>query len=170
MPNLPPTERTTLNRAAARGDHDRDAIYAILDEGLVAHVGFQCDGWPCVIPLSYGRMGDRLVLHGARNSRLATEVKRRATLCVVVSLLDGLVLARSATHHSVNYRSVVVYGVAEEVVSSKAKEVALRALLEHIVPGRWGEVRPPTDAELDATAVFTMPLDEASAKSRSGPP
>jgi nitroimidazol reductase NimA-like FMN-containing flavoprotein (pyridoxamine 5'-phosphate oxidase superfamily) len=165
-----PTPRTTLDRHPERGSYDRALIHAILDEALVAHVGFSKDGQPFVLPMSFVRDGDRLFLHGAVKSRTLAALRGGAPACVTVTLLDGLVLARSAFRHSVNFRSVVIFGVAREVEGRDAKRAALRALVEHMVPGRAADVRAPTDAELDATTVVWLPIDEASAKVRSGPP
>jgi nitroimidazol reductase NimA-like FMN-containing flavoprotein (pyridoxamine 5'-phosphate oxidase superfamily) len=165
-----PTPRNTLQRHPERGSYDRAVIDAILDEGLVAHVGFSVDGQTFVIPMSYGREGDRLYVHGAKASRALEALRGGAPACVTVTLLDGLVLARSAFRHSVNYRSVVIFGVAREVEGREAKRAALRAIVDHMVPGRSADVRPPADTELDATGVVWLPLDEASAKARSGPP
>jgi nitroimidazol reductase NimA-like FMN-containing flavoprotein (pyridoxamine 5'-phosphate oxidase superfamily) len=159
-----------LQRHPERGSHDRAAIEAILDEGLVAHVGFSAEGSPVVVPMSYARMGDRLVLHGSAASRALAALCDGAPACITVTLLDGLVLARSAFRHSVNYRSVILFGVAREVVDRDAKRKALMAIVEHVVPGRAAEVRQPTDAEIDATRVISLPLDEASAKMRAGLP
>ncbi len=165
-----PTPKTTLQRHPERGSHERAVIDAILDEGLVAHVGFAQDGQTFVLPMSYARAGDRLYLHGAAASRALAALRGGAHACVTVTLLDGLVLARSAFRHSVNFRSVMVFGVAREVEGRDAKREALAAIVDHMVPGRTADVRAPTDAELDLTAVVWLPLDEASAKVRSGPP
>jgi uncharacterized protein len=165
-----PTPRTTLQRHPERGSHDRAAIDAILDEGLVAHVGFCAEGSPVVVPMSYARIGDRLVLHGSVASRALGALRDGAPACVTVTLLDGLVLARSAFRHSMNYRSVVLFGVARAVEDRDAKRRALAEIVEHVVPGRAAEVRQPTDAELEATRVIWLPLTEASAKVRAGPP
>ena len=165
-----PTARTTLQRHPERGSHDRAVIDAILDEALVAHVGFSQDGQTFVLPMSFARVGDRLYVHGAAASRTLAALGDGAQACVTVTLLDGLVLARSAFRHSVNYRSVVILGVARAVEGRDAKRAALTAIVEHMVPGRSADVRAPTDAEVDATSVVWLPLDEASAKVRSGPP
>jgi nitroimidazol reductase NimA-like FMN-containing flavoprotein (pyridoxamine 5'-phosphate oxidase superfamily) len=165
-----PTPRTTLQRHPERGSHDRAVIEAILDEGLVAHVGFAQDGQTFVVPMSYARQGDRLFLHGAVASRALASLRSGAQACVTVTLLDGLVLARSAFRHSVNFRSVMVFGTARAVEGREAKRAALAAIVEHMVPGRTADVRAPADAEVDATAVIWLSLDEASAKVRSGPP
>jgi nitroimidazol reductase NimA-like FMN-containing flavoprotein (pyridoxamine 5'-phosphate oxidase superfamily) len=165
-----PTPRTTLQRHPERGSYDRAVIEAILDEALVAHVGFSTDGQAFVLPMSFARDGDRLYLHGGMASRALAALRGGASACVTVTLLDGLVLARSAFRHSVNFRSVMIFGVAREVEGRDAKRTALRAIVEHMVPGRSADVRTPTDAEVDATSVVWLPIDEASAKVRSGPP
>ena len=170
MPDLPRTPRTTHRRLAKRGSHDRDLIHAILDEGLVCHVGFALDGQPYVLPSTYARMGDRLILHGSLSNRMFRVLASGEPACVTVSLLDGLVLARSAFHHSMNYRSVVVLGTARAVEGREAKRAALDAIVEHVAPGRMRQARPPTDGEVDGTLVVEVPIVEASAKVRSGPP
>ena len=166
----PASERTTVRRRANRGVYDRAAIDAILDEALICHVGFVADGRPYVIPTIHARVGDRLLLHGAAASRMLTAASGGVPLCVTVTLLDGLVLARSAFHHSMNYRSVVVLGAATEIVERDAKLDAMRALAEHVVPGRWDDTRKPSDEELRATRILALPIAEASAKVRVGPP
>lgn len=170
MKPIAPTPRTTHRRRPDRGSHDRAVVDAILDEGLVCHVGFVADGQPYVIPMSYARRGDRLVLHGAAGSRLLRTLREGAPVCLTVTLLDGLVLARSAMHHSVNYRSVVILGKARALEGEAEKRAALHAVVEHVVPGRSAEVRGPSAAELDATLVLEVPIEEASAKVRAGPP
>lgn len=164
------TARTTLKRLPKRGSFERQTVYEILDEGFVCHVGFVSDGHPVVIPTAYGRVGDKLYLHGARASRMLKTLGSGADVCVNVTLVDGLVLARSAFHHSINYRSVVVFGRARVVETDEEKMAALTAFTEHVVPGRWDEVREPNKQELDATLVLSLALDEASAKVRTGPP
>lgn len=164
------TERTTLKRLPKRGSFERETVYGILDEGFVCHVGFVSDGHPVVIPTAYGRVGDTLYLHGARASRMLKTLGAGADVCVNVTLVDGLVLARSVFHHSINYRSVVVFGRARVVESDAEKMSALLAFTEHVVPGRWDEVREPTKQELDSTLVLSLALEEASAKVRTGPP
>jgi nitroimidazol reductase NimA-like FMN-containing flavoprotein (pyridoxamine 5'-phosphate oxidase superfamily) len=164
------TARTTLKRLPKRGSFERRTAYDILDEGFICHVAFVSDNHPVVIPTAYGRVGDTLYLHGARASRMLKTLGAGADVCVNVTLVDGLVLARSAFHHSINYRSVVVFGRARVVESDAEKMEALLAFMEHIVPGRWDEVREPTKQELDATLVLSLALDEASAKVRTGPP
>jgi nitroimidazol reductase NimA-like FMN-containing flavoprotein (pyridoxamine 5'-phosphate oxidase superfamily) len=170
MASLPPTPRTTVRRLAQRATYDRTTIHAILDEGLVCHLGFVHDGQPYVIPTNYVRWGDHLVIHGSGASRMLRALKGGVPVCVTVTLLDGLVLARSAFHHSVNYRSVVILGTADEVADPAERMEALHAFVEHVLPGRWKEVRPPSEKELRATLVLKLPITEASAKIRSGPP
>ncbi|MGH9945281.1 MAG: pyridoxamine 5'-phosphate oxidase family protein [Pyrinomonadaceae bacterium] len=165
-----PTERTDVRRLPQRGSYEREVVYRILDEGLVCHVGFVVEGQPFVIPTGYGRAGDTLYLHGARASRMMKSLAGGREVCVTITLLDGLVLARSAFHHSMNYRSVVVFGRAHEVTDRVEKTEALRLFTEHMVPGRWADVRPPTAAELNGTTVLALPLAEGSAKIRTGPP
>jgi nitroimidazol reductase NimA-like FMN-containing flavoprotein (pyridoxamine 5'-phosphate oxidase superfamily) len=165
-----PTPRTTVRRLPDRARYDRDTIHAILDEGLVCHVGFVADGQPFVVPATYARWDDRLVIHGSAASRMVKALAGGAPACVSVTLLDGLVLARSGFHHSMNYRSVVVVGTATEITDPAEKLRALDAIVEHVAPGRVASVRPPSENELRATRVVTLPLDEASAKLRTGPP
>ncbi len=165
-----PTARTTLKRLPKRGSFERETVYGILDEGFVCHVGFVAGGHPFVIPTAYGRKGDVLYIHGARASRMQKALAAGADVCVTVTLVDGLVLARSAFHHSINYRSVVVFGRARAVESEEEKNAALEAFTEHVMPGRWADVRWPTAQELAATAVLAIQLSEASAKVRTGPP
>jgi hypothetical protein len=159
-----------VKRLPARAAYDRATIHAILDEGLVCHIGFVADGQPFVLPTTYGRVGDRLYVHGAAASRMLRRLRDGLPVCVTVTLLDGLVLARSAFHHSMNYRSVVIVGVAVEVTDPAEKVRALEAVVEHVVPGRWSSVRAPTSQELKATMVLSLPICEASAKVRTGPP
>jgi len=170
MEQLTPTERTTLKRLPKRGTYDLASIYDILDEGFICHVGFAIDGRPYIIPTGYARDGDRLYIHGSAASRMLRAVATGIDVCVTVTLVDGIVLARSAFHSSMNYRSVVIFGVASLVEERGAKLEALRALSEHIIPGRWDEVRKPTESEMQATTVLAVPLVEASAKVRTGPP
>ncbi|MBD2019886.1 pyridoxamine 5'-phosphate oxidase family protein [Leptolyngbya sp. FACHB-36] len=168
--SLAPTARTTLKRLPKRGMYDRSNVYEILDEGVVCHVGFSVDQQPYVIPTAYGRSGDCLYIHGSPASRMLRSLQDGIEVCVTVTLLDGLVLARSAFHHSMNYRSVVVFGTATLVEDSAHKLEALRSFTEHIMPGRWQEVRQPSPQELAGTLVLALPLEEASAKIRTGPP
>ncbi len=170
MSELAHTERTALKRLPQRGAFDRETVYGILDEGFVCHVGFVVEGQPFVIPTAYGRAGDELFIHGSRVSRMLKALREGIQVCVTVTLIDGLVLARSAFHHSMNYRSVVVFGNARMVESDEEKLSALRSFTEHVAPARWQEVRPPNRQELNATLVLALRLNEASAKLRTGPP
>jgi len=165
-----PTKRTILKRLPQRAAYERDIIYQILDEGFICHVGFIDTGHPVVIPTAYGRRGDMLYLHGSAASRMLRALATDTQVCLTVTLLDGLVLARSAFHHSMNYRSVVIFGTASRVEDLSEKLRALRAFSEHVMPGRWADVREPSDAELKQTLVLQLPLTEASAKIRTGPP
>ncbi|HWM85121.1 MAG TPA: pyridoxamine 5'-phosphate oxidase family protein [Kofleriaceae bacterium] len=169
MESFTPSPRTRLRRLPARGSYDRELVAAILDEALICHVGFVSDdGQPIVIPTIHARLGDQLLFHGARASRLLRALA--GPVCVTVTLVDGLVLARSLFHHSMNYRSVVVMGVAEEVTDPDRKRRALDAIVEHVAPGRSAAARGPSDKELAATRVMALPLGEVSAKVRTGPP
>ena len=165
-----PTKRTILKRLPQRAAYERDIIYQILDEGFICHVGFIDTGHPVVIPTAYGRRGDMLYLHGSAASRMLRALATDTEVCLTVTLLDGLVLARSAFHHSMNYRSVIVFGTASKVEDLSEKLRALRAFSEHVMPGRWADVREPSDAELKQTLVLQLALTEASAKIRTGPP
>ena len=168
--DFPQTERTTLKRLPKRGVYDRELVYGILDEGFICHVGFSVEGQPFVIPTGYARVGDQLFIHGSQVSRMLRTLSNGIDVCVAVTLVDGLVLARSAFHHSINYRSVVMFGSATMVEDREAKLAALFAFSEHVIPGRWDEVRQPTETELKATTVLSLPLVEVSAKVRTGPP
>ena len=170
MESFAPTERTTLKRLPQRGFYDREVVYRILDEGFVCHVGFTVDGQPFVIPTAYGRVGDKLYIHGSAASRTLRSLSGGIPVCVAVTLVDGLVLARSAFHHSINYRSVVILGAATMVEAAEEKMTALRAFTEHVIPGRWDDVREPNEQELKGTSVLALPLVEVSAKVRTGPP
>jgi len=164
------TERTTLKRLPARGHYDRELVHKILDEGFICHVGFIVAGAPVVIPTGYGRVGDKLYIHGSQASRMLRTLKTGVPACVTVTLVDGLVLARSAFHHSINYRSVVIFGTANLVEDPEEKSEALLAFSEHVIRGRWNDVREPTEQELKATTVLRIELEEVSAKVRTGPP
>jgi nitroimidazol reductase NimA-like FMN-containing flavoprotein (pyridoxamine 5'-phosphate oxidase superfamily) len=164
------TDRTQLRRKAERGSHDRAVIDAILDEALVCHVGVVVEGQPFVIPTAFARVGGLLYLHGAAANHALRAMASGAESCVTVSLLDGLVLARSAFHHSLNYRSVVIFGKGRKVDDDDEKLAAVLAIVEHLVPGRSADSRPPTAQELRATLVVALRLDEASAKIRTGDP
>jgi nitroimidazol reductase NimA-like FMN-containing flavoprotein (pyridoxamine 5'-phosphate oxidase superfamily) len=170
MENFQPTANTTLKRLPARGAFERATVYEILDAAFICHVGFVVNGQPFVIPTSYARIGDELFIHGSAASRMLRNLSEGIPVCVTVTLLDGLVLARSAFHHSINYRSVMVFGTAQLVTDEQAKFDALKAFTEHIIPGRWPEIRGPNAQELKATTVLALPLREASAKIRTGPP
>ena len=170
MDPILPTDRTSVRRLPARGSYDRALIHSILDEAPVCHVGFVVDGRPFVIPTLHVRVGDRLYMHGSPGSRMLKAMAGGVEVCVTVTLVDGLVLARSAFHHSMNYRSAVVFGVAQAVDDPEEKTRVLHALSEHLVPGRWRDVRGPAPVELKATSVLSLPIDEASAKVRTGPP
>ncbi len=164
-----PTPRTRLVREAERAVYDREAAYRILDEGFLCHVGFAVDGQPFVIPTSYGRKDDSLYIHGSAASRMLRQMKEGIPVCITVTLLDGLVLARSIFNHSMNYRSVVVLGKATLVDDPQEKLEALRLLSEHIIPGRWADSRQPNERELKATSILRVPIEEFSAKVRTGP-
>ena len=167
---FPQTDRTKLKRLPKRGQFDRETVYSILDEGFICHVGFVVDGQPFVIPTGYARVDDTLYIHGSQASRMLRSLAGGLDACVTVTIVDGLVLARSAFHHSMNYRSVLVFGRATIVDEPKEKYAALLALSEHIVPGRWADVREPNEQEMKLTTVLCLPLEEASAKIRTGPP
>ena len=164
-----PGARTRLVREAERAVYDREAVYRILDEGFLCHVGFAVDGQPFVIPTSYGRKDASLYIHGSAASRMLRHMKESVPVCITVTLLDGLVLARSIFNHSMNYRSVVVLGKATLVDDPAEKLAALRLLSEHILPGRWEDSRQPNERELKATSVLRVPIEEFSAKVRVGP-
>jgi hypothetical protein len=170
METFTPTQRTTIKRLPKRANYECETVYQILDEGLVCHVGFVVDGQPFVIPTAYGRVEDKLYIHGSPASRMLRSLKEGIPVCITVTLIDGLVLARSAFHHSMNYRSVVIFGTASIVSNPEEKLEALHAFTEHVVPGRWEEVRQPSRNELTGTLVLSLPLVEASAKVRTGPP
>jgi nitroimidazol reductase NimA-like FMN-containing flavoprotein (pyridoxamine 5'-phosphate oxidase superfamily) len=164
------TKRTELRRLPVRGSRDLETINAILDAGFLAHVGFCVDSQPYVIPTLYGRNGKGLYLHGSAASRMLGRLETGIPCCVTVTLVDGLVLARSAFHHSMNYRSVVAFGTAHRIDEPAQKTRALRVISEHLIAGRWNDVRTPSEKELKATAVLEFSIEEASAKVRTGPP
>ena len=164
------TEKTKVRRLPKRGNYDRDVINSILDDAFICHVGFVVDGQPYVIPTGFARVGDHLYIHGSAASRMLRTLSEGVEVCVTVTLIDGLVLARSAFHHSINYRSVVILGTATMVDDPAEKAKALEAFTEHVMPGRWADVRWPTEIELKATTVLKLPIDEASAKIRTGGP
>jgi len=165
-----PTARTRVVREAQRGVYDRAAAYQILDEGFICHVGFVVEGQPFVIPTAYGRVGDALYIHGSAASRMLRNLDKGIPVCITVTLLEGLVLARSIFNHSMNYRSVVVLGTGVAVLDAEEKLEALKALSEHILPGRWADSRQPNERELKQTLVMRLPIEEFSAKVRQGPP
>jgi nitroimidazol reductase NimA-like FMN-containing flavoprotein (pyridoxamine 5'-phosphate oxidase superfamily) len=164
------TQRSQLRRLPDRGSHEAEIVHSILDAAFLAHVGFQVNGQPFVIPTLYGRDQDKLFLHGSAASRMLNELDTGVPACVNVTLVDGLVLARSAFHHSMNYRSVVAFGTARKMQDPAEKTRALRVISEHLLAGRWNDVRGPTEKELKATAVLEFAIEEASAKVRQGPP
>ncbi|MEU6096722.1 pyridoxamine 5'-phosphate oxidase family protein [Streptomyces sp. NPDC047079] len=166
-----PTDRTVPTRSAERASHDKELVHAILDEGYVCHLGFVRDGAPVVLPTLYGRVGERLYVHGSTGSRplrMSGATDGGLAVCLTVTHVDGLVLARSAFHHSVNYRSVVVHGIAHQVTDPQERRMALDALVDHVVPGRSRDSRPADKKELAATAVIRLDLEEVSAKVRTG--
>jgi uncharacterized protein len=170
MSTFTPTERTQVKRLPKRGAYDRETVFEILDEAFVCHVGFAVEGQPFVIPTNFGRSGETLYLHGSAASRMLRTLSGGVPVCVTVTLTDGLVLARSAFHHSVNYRSVVVLGTARLVEDPAEKMEALRLFTEHIMKGRWDDIRRPTEQEMKGTTVLALPLEEVSAKVRTGGP
>jgi uncharacterized protein len=170
MSQFTPTARTRVKRLPDRGKYDRETVFAILDEGLVCHVGFVADGQPYVIPTLFARIDDHLYIHGSAASRMLRTLSGGVQMCVTVTLVDGLVLARAAFHHSMNYRSVVVLGRASLIESREEKLQALEAFTEKIVRGRWADVRQPNESELKQTTVLALPLEEVSAKVRTGGP
>jgi hypothetical protein len=170
MEALQPTERTRLKRMPQRGSYDREIVYQIIDSALFCHVGFVHNDAPFVVPTLHVRIGERLYVHGSAASRMLRTAAGGIPLCVTVTHVDGLILARSAFHHSINYRSAVILGAAEEVTDQDAKLRALHALVEHVSPGRWQDARPPHPKELAATSVLSLPITEASAKVRTGGP
>lgn len=169
MEHLPPSDRVRVRRLPRRGDYDPAVIRGIVDQALICHLAFVADGQPYALPTAYARLGDRLYVHGATASRML-RAAAGAPVCVTITLIDGLVLARSAFHHSMNYRSVVVLGAADEVCDPDERLAAMKGLVERIAPGRWPEIRPPSSQELRATTILRLSLDEASAKIRTGPP
>jgi len=164
-----PTARTKVRRNPVRGVYDREVVDSIINEGLICQVAFVHKGEPCVIPTAYARDESWLYVHGARANRTLNSICGQLA-CVSITLVDGLVLSRSAFHHSANYRSVMIYGIGEEVTSADQKMEAMRLLIEHVVPGRWEDSRQPNEKELNATLIVRIPLEECSAKVRSGPP
>jgi len=170
MSQYQPTERTQVKRLPKRANYDRETVFQILDASFVCHVGFSVEGQPYVIPTNYGRSGETIYLHGSAASRMLRTLSEGVPVCVTVTHLDGIVLARSAFHHSVNYRSVVVLGKARLVEDAEEKMEALRIFTEHVMKGRWEEIRWPNEQELKATTVLAVPIEEVSAKVRTGGP
>ena len=170
VPPLSQTDRSRVRRKAERATYDREVVDRILDEALICHLGFAVGGRPWVVPTTFARVGDVIYLHGAAGNAALRALADGAEACVTVTLLDGLVLARSAFHHSMNYRSVMLFGAAEPVTDLSEKRAALLAIVEHMVPGRTADTRLPTDDELRATLVVRLPIAEGSAKVRTGPP
>ena len=168
--NFSPTERTRVVREPHRGAYDRETIYKILDEGMVCHAGFSVNGQPYVIPTLCARVGDAVYFHGSAASRMLRQLGAGVPVCITVTLIDGIVLARSIFNHSINYRSVVLLGLATTIDAPKEKVEALRAFTEKLLPGRWNDARQPNDKELKATSILRVPITEASAKLRTGPP
>ena len=168
--SLASTGRTRIGRKPERGSYDRETLNSILDAGIVCHLGFSIEDRPFVIPTTYARRGGSVLFHGAPAARLFRQMKNGREICLSVTVLDGLVLARSVFHHSLNYRSVVLFGVASEITGLEEKREALRAITDHLAPNRWEEARKPTDGEVRATSVFSLPISEGSAKIREGPP
>ncbi|MFN2463580.1 MAG: pyridoxamine 5'-phosphate oxidase family protein [Candidatus Dormibacteria bacterium] len=166
----PRTERSRVRRHPERGRYELEAIHAILDEALLCHLGTVVDGRPHVVPTLHARDGETVYVHGAPANRALTALRGGSEACLVVTLLDGLVMARSAFHHSMNYRSVVVIGPASEVTDREQKLAAMKALVEHVARGRWEEVRQPSETELQSTVILALSLDECSAKIRTGDP
>jgi nitroimidazol reductase NimA-like FMN-containing flavoprotein (pyridoxamine 5'-phosphate oxidase superfamily) len=165
-----PTEKTRVKRLHERGHYDRETVHAILDAGFICHVGYIIDDQPYVTPTSYWREGDRVYWHGSSASRMLRTVSKGIKVCLTVTHVDGLVLARSGFHSSINYRAVMAFGEAEVIVDEAHKRAALKAFMEHVTPGRWDMVRPVTSQELKGTTVLSMKLTEVSAKVRTGPP
>jgi nitroimidazol reductase NimA-like FMN-containing flavoprotein (pyridoxamine 5'-phosphate oxidase superfamily) len=170
MTQFESTGKNRVQRVPARGSYDKETVYEIVDQALIGHVGFTVEGEPFVIPTLIARQDDRLLLHGASTSRLMRHIESGAPLCVALTHVDGLVLARSVFHHSINYRSAVLFGTGQLVTDAGTKMEALRLFTERLVPGRWDDVRPPNEVEFKATAVALMEIDLASAKVRTGPP
>jgi len=170
MKNLIVTEKIKIKRLPKRGAYDLETIAKILDDSFVCHIGFVIDDQPFVIPTCYGRKEDKIFFHGSVGSRMLIHIKKGSGICLTVTNVDGIVLARSAFHHSINYRSVVIIGKTEEITDPAEKTNALKVITEHIIPGRWSDVRKPNEKELKQTSVFSMKIDEASAKVRVGGP
>lgn len=165
-----PTGRHIVKRLPKRAEYDRETIHAILDEAMICHVSFVVDGQPFIIPTIHARDGDRVLLHGLKGGRMLNYIEAGHDICIAVTLLDGLVLARSAFHHSMNYRSVVLFGKGQEITDADQKMTAMKRFVDHLTPGRWDYLRPVTDKEIKATSIVSIAIDDASAKIRTGPP
>jgi len=170
MSQFPKTERNRVKRLPQRGFYDYETIYKILDEALICHVGFVDNQEPFVIPINFARMDDAIVLHGSKSSRLLKHIQAGNQICIEATIVDGIALARSAFNHSINFRSVVLFGTGQSIEDEEGKLAALEAVVEHLIPGRWSEARQPDHKELAATQVVSIKIDEASAKIRTGMP
>ena len=170
LTDFSPTKRTRIKRQQTRAHYDRETVYGILDAGLMCHVGYVIDDQPYVTPTAYWRAGNRVYWHGSSASKMLRNLEKGVPVCFTVAMLDGLVLARSGFHSSINYRSLIAFGVAEKVVGDERKLAVLEAFMERLAPGRWAELRPVTKQELKATTVLSLELDEVVAKVRPGPP
>ncbi len=168
MDNLKITERTKVNRLPKRASYDRNVIYNILDSTFICHIAFNIEGQPYIIPIVYGRKDDKIYIHGLKTNRMFNSFNSGKDVCISVSLIDGIILARSAFHHSANYRSVIMFSKPELILDQNKKLEALKNIMEHFIPGRWEETRKPNEKELNATSVFSFKIDEASAKIREG--
>ncbi len=170
MEELKKTNRTKVNRVPKRAVYEKETIYKILDETFVCQVAFKIDGQVFIIPTAFGRKDDSIFIHGSNKSRMLNSIKSGEDICIGVTLIDGIVAARSIFHHSINYRSVIIFGEGKEIVDHEEKISALKIITEHILPGRWNDARQPNEKELEITSVFEFKIDEASAKIRTGPP
>ena len=170
MEELKKTIRTKVNRVPKRAVYNKETIYKILDETFICQVAFKIDEQVFIIPTAYGRKGDKIFIHGSNKSRMLNSIKSGVDICINVTLIDGIVAARSIFHHSINYRSVIIFGKGKEIIEPDDKKRALRIITEHIIPGRWDDARQPNEKELEITSVFEFKIDEASAKIRTGPP
>jgi uncharacterized protein len=164
------TDKIKIKRMPKRAVYDFEMIAKILDDSFICHIGFSMNEQSFVIPTCYGRQNDKIYFHGAKGSRMLENIKTGSEICITFTILDGIVLARSAFHHSINYRSVILFGKAQELADSVEKIDALKVITEHIIPGRWNDVRKPNEKELSATSVFLLKINEASAKVREGGP
>ena len=170
MKELKKTNRTKVNRTPKRAVYEKETIYKILDETFVCQIAFKIDGQVFIIPTAFGRKDDSIFIHGSNKSRMLNSIKSGEDICIGVTLIDGIVAARSIFHHSINYRSVIIFGKGKEIDEPEDKLKALKIITEHIIPGRWNDARKPNEKELEITSVFEFKIDEASAKIRTGPP